>query len=68
MTEEQIARINELAKKKKTVGLTDSEKAEQDALRKEYILAYKRSLEQQLNNTYILYPDGTKKKVEKKDD
>ena len=37
-------------------------------LRKEYILAYKRSLEQQLNNTYILYPDGTKKKVEKKDD
>lgn len=66
MTEEKIARINELAKKKKTVGLTSKELAEQKVLRLEYIESYKRSLEQQLDNTYILYPDGTKKKVEKK--
>ena len=33
MTNEKIARINELAKKSKTTGLTDAEKAEQQALR-----------------------------------
>ena len=37
MTQEKIARINELAKKSKTTGLTDAEKAEQQALRREYI-------------------------------
>ena len=35
MTQEKIARINELAKKSKTAGLTDAEKAEQQALRQE---------------------------------
>lgn len=68
MTEEKIARINELARKKKSVGLTDKELKEQAELRAEYIASYKRSLVQQLENTYIVYPDGTKKKVEKKDD
>lgn len=66
MTEEKIARINELARKQKSVGLTAEETEEQKKLRTEYIESYKRSLEQQLNNTYIVYPDGTKKKVEKK--
>ena len=37
MTNEKIARINELAKKSKTTGLTEAEKAEQQALRREYI-------------------------------
>lgn len=37
MTNEKIARINELAKKSKTTGLTDAEKAEQQALRQEYV-------------------------------
>ena len=36
-------------------------------LRREYIDSYKRSLEMQLNNTTILYEDGTKKKLKKKD-
>lgn len=66
MTEEKIARINELAKKQKSVGLTDSEKEEQKKLRREYIESYKRSLINELEHTYILYPDGTKKKVEPK--
>ena len=43
MTDEKIQRINELAKKAKTEGLTDEEKAEQQALRQEYIEAYRRS-------------------------
>ena len=68
MTKEQIARINELAKKQKAEGLTAEEKAEQLKLRGEYINAYKQSLISQLENTYILEPDGTKRKVRRKDD
>lgn len=68
MTKEQIARINELARKKKAEGLTEEEKAEQLKLRGEYINAYKQSLIAQLENTYILEPDGTKRKVRRKDD
>ena len=68
MTKEQIARINELAKKQKAEGLTEEEKAEQLKLRGEYINAYKQSLISQLENTYILEPDGTKRKVRRKDD
>lgn len=68
MTKEQIARINELARKQKAEGLTEKEKAEQLKLRGEYINAYKQSLIAQLENTYILEPDGTKRKVRRKDD
>ena len=68
MTKEQIARINELARKQKAEGLTAEEKAEQLKLRGEYINAYKQSLIVQLENTYILEPDGTKRKVRRKDD
>ncbi len=65
MTEEKINRINELAHKQKAEGLTEEERAEQALLRREYIDSFKRSLEAQLNNTTIVYPDGTKKKVQK---
>ena len=58
-----IARINELAKKAKTVGLTEEELVERDKLRRIYIDNVKASLTGQLDNTYIVYPDGTKKKV-----
>ena len=44
MTPEKIARINELAKKKKTEGLTAEEKVEQAKLREEYIEGYRRSV------------------------
>lgn len=43
MNEKKIQRINELARKKKTVGLTGAEKVEQAELRKEYIEGYRRS-------------------------
>ena len=68
MTEEKIKRINELALKQKSEGLTEEEKAEQFALRREYIDAYKQSLIAQLENTYILEPDGTKRKVGRKNE
>ena len=61
-----IARINELAKKAKAEGLNEEELAERDKLRRIYIDSVKASLTGQLDNTYIVYPDGTKKKVEPK--
>ncbi|MBP3478702.1 MAG: DUF896 domain-containing protein [Oscillospiraceae bacterium] len=61
--DEVIARINELAKKAKTEGLTPKETAERDKLRRIYIDSVKASLVGQLENTYIVSPDGTKKKV-----
>lgn len=61
-----IARINELAKKAKTVGLTPEEIAERDKLRRIYIDNVKASLVGQLENTYIVDPDGTKHKLEHK--
>ena len=68
MTQEKINRINELAKKQKTVGLTEEEKQEQYVLRREYIDSFKMSLVSQLENTYIVNPDCTKKKVTAKDE
>ena len=67
MTNEKIARINELAHKSKTTGLTEAEKAEQQALRREYLDDIKASLRAQLNNTSIQEPDGTLPKLAKKD-
>lgn len=64
---EVIARINELAHKAKTPeGLTPDELKERDKLRRIYIDSVKANLVGQLENTYIVRPDGTKEKVEKK--
>ena len=60
---EVIARINELAHKAKAEGLTPEETAERDKLRRIYIDSVKANLVGQLENTSIVYPDGTKKKV-----
>jgi len=64
ITQEQIDRINELARKSKTEeGLTDEEKDEQAKLRQEYVKAMRESLRGQLNNTVVVYPDGSRKKL-----
>lgn len=63
---EVIARINELAKKAKTEALTPEELAERDKLRRIYIDSVKANLVGQLENTYIVRPDGTKEKVKPK--
>ena len=68
MTQEKIARINELAHKSKTTGLTDAEKAEQQALRQEYVADVKASLRAQLDRTSIQEPDGTIHKVTRRAD
>ena len=64
---EVIARINELAAKNKTVGLTEEELVERDKLRRMYIDSVKQNLVGQLENTYIVRPDGTKEKLKQKD-
>ena len=63
MTQEKIDRINELARKAKAEGLTEEETAERDKLRRIYIDSVVGNLKGQLENTTIVYPDGTKKKV-----
>ena len=60
---EVIARINELAKNAKTEGLNEEELAERDKLRRIYIDSVTGNLKNQLDNTYIVRPDGTKEKV-----
>ena len=67
MTKEEIARINELAKKKKAEGLTPEEEVEQQRLRRAYIDSFKASLRSQLDNTVIVKPDGTRHRLTKKD-
>ena len=65
--DEVIARINELAHKAKAEGLTDEEIVERDKLRRIYIDSVKANLVGQLENTYIVRPDGTKEKVTRKE-
>lgn len=62
-----IARINELAAKAKKEGLSPEELTERDKLRRIYIDSVKASLTGQLDNTYIVRPDGTKEKLERKE-
>lgn len=66
MTEELLNRINELARKSRTEGLTEQEKAEQTQLRQQYIKAFRQGFENTMSNVYIMDKDGNKKKVEKK--
>lgn len=61
-----IARINALAKKYKEEGLTEEELIERDKLRRIYIDSVKSNLVGQLENTYIVRPDGSKEKVRHK--
>ncbi|MCR4795231.1 MAG: DUF896 domain-containing protein [Ruminococcus sp.] len=63
MDQKKIDRINELARKSKNEGLSEAEKAEQTELRNEYRRAVTGNLAAQLENTYILTPDGKKRKV-----
>ena len=66
MTDEKLERINALARLARERELTPEELAERDALRKEYIAAWRRGAEQVLENTWIVTPDGKKVKLQKK--
>ncbi len=65
MDQSKIERINELARLAKTRPLTDAEAAERQALRAEYIAAYRASLVSQLDSLVIERPDGTREKLKR---
>jgi len=66
LDQKKIDRINELARKSKAEGLSEAEKAEQTELRNEYRRSVTGNLAAQLENTYIMTPDGKKRKVGKR--
>ena len=59
MTDEKIARINELYRKAKGEGLTDEEKVEQQTLRREFIDAFRNNMRAQLDNISLVDEDGS---------
>ena len=66
MKQEHIDRINILARKAKTEGLTPEETEERDRLRKAYIADFRQSMQAHLDNTYIVDAKGNKTKLQKK--
>ena len=66
MENDKLNRINALARLAKERELTAEELSERDVLRKEYIAEWRRGAEQVLENTYIVGPDGKKRKLERK--
>ena len=66
MTDEKLNRINELAHLSKERELTEEEKIEQAALRKQYIAEWRRGAEQVLENIYLVDEHGTQRKLPKK--
>ena len=67
MTDEKLARINELARKARTAeGLTEEEKTEQAVLRRAYIDSVVGNLKGQLDNTVIVDEKGRRRKLKAK--
>lgn len=65
MEQSKMERINQLAKKSKTLGLTPDEKAEQQSLRQEYIKAFRENLKSTLDSIVIVDPDGNSRSLRK---
>ena len=66
MEHAKIERINELARKQKTTGLTLEEKREQDELRKEYLKGFRDNMEAVLEGVVMQRPDGSRIPLKKK--
>ncbi len=66
MEHEQIERINELARKKKTVGLTEAEALEQAKLRAQYLKEFRANMEATLQAVRVEQADGSYKPLVKK--
>ena len=59
-------RISELTAISRQRELTEEEKAERQALREEYLADWRRGALEVLENTYVVGPDGKKRKLGKK--
>ena len=66
MEQKKIDRINELAKKAREEGLNEQEKQEQQALRQEYIAAFRGNLKKQLDNIEVIRPDGSRQMLKER--
>ena len=66
MEKSRVERINELAHKAKTEGLTEEEIIERDRLRQEYLAAFRQTLRAQLDNTYHVDAHGNKRPLKPK--
>ena len=66
MEQDILPRINELAHIARTRPLTPEEEEERARLRKQYLATFRKAFQQQLDNTYIQYDDGTKVKLRRK--
>jgi uncharacterized protein YnzC (UPF0291/DUF896 family) len=58
LSKEKIARINELAKKAKLTGLSETEAKEQSKLRSEYLATFRSSMLNTLSNVKVIDPEG----------
>ena len=68
LTPEKLSRLNELAKKKKEGTLTEEEMKEQQAFREEYLLTFRESMKNTIENMRVIDPNGddvTPEKVKK---
>jgi len=68
MDQNKINRINELARKSKTIGLTPAEKQEQQMLRNEYISQFRNNLKSTLDSIVIVDEKGNKRPLKQKTD
>ena len=66
MEQSRIDRINALSRKAKAEGLTEAERQEQAALRREYLDGFRANMEEVLKGVVIQRPDGTKVPLKKK--
>lgn len=66
MEKEKIERINELARKKREIGLTEAEAAEQQLLREEYLAAWRLGAKQSLESIVIVDEAGNRRPLKKK--
>ncbi len=60
--EKLLTEINALAKKQRTLGLTETEKKEQARLRRIYLDYIKGQVKSQLDSIRVVYPDDTTKR------
>ena len=66
MTDEKLARINELARKAREAELDEAEREELQRLRQEYVAAFRGNLERQLNSMVIVDEAGNRRNVQKR--
>lgn len=64
--QERVVRINALAAKARAGGLTEEEKAERERLRRDYLADFRTALRGHLDNTWVVGPDGVKRRLVRK--